>query len=66
MMDGRTRIFVKSLSRLKIEKLFTFCCIGETSISTGRVGVETASKSKLVTSRFPGDSDTLRDWDRKD
>ena len=39
--------------------------MGDTSISTGRVGVDTESKSKLVTSRSRGDPDRVRDWDRK-
>ena len=39
--------------------------MGDTSISTGRVGVDTESKSKLVTSRSRGDPDKVRDWDRK-
>merc|ERR1719323_383865 len=40
--------------------------MGDTSISTGREGVETESKSKLVTSRFRGESDTeWSDWERK-
>ena len=49
---------------LVIDYLLT-CCMGDTSISTGRVGVDTESKSKLVTSRSRGDPDRVRDWDKK-